>query len=150
MSRIKTLDRGYWDPRRGKQTNRNRQENSEDRLQHGRADKRPEAPSLSAAGFTAGEQDRIARALKSEEWLSLSLTPIKSVPVFEYRSRLPRVRRIPLAGQVLRFSELLRRHPLASGLGPCSVTRRSVLLDGRGSGTGGGVLCPRSTESRTA
>ena len=51
------------------------------------ADKRPEAPSLSAAGFTAGEQDRIARALKPEEWLSLSLTPIKSVPVFEYRAR---------------------------------------------------------------
>lgn len=31
--------------------------------------------------------DRIARALKPEQWLSLSLTAITSVPVFEYRAR---------------------------------------------------------------
>ena len=51
------------------------------------ADKRPDTATLSAAGLTAGELDRVARALKPEQWLSLSLTPIKGVPVFEYRSR---------------------------------------------------------------
>jgi type III restriction enzyme len=50
-------------------------------------DRRPETPVLSAAGVTAGDLDRIARSLKPEDWLALSLTPIKSVPVFEYRSR---------------------------------------------------------------
>lgn len=51
------------------------------------ADKRPDTPTLSAIGFTAGELDRTARALKPEQWLSLSLTAIQSVPVFEYRAR---------------------------------------------------------------
>ena len=51
------------------------------------ANRRPETPSLVAFGLTAGEKDRLARRLKSEEWLALSLTPVKSVPVFEYRSR---------------------------------------------------------------
>ena len=51
------------------------------------ANRRPEVPSLVACGLTAGEQDRLAGRLKSEEWLALSLTPIKSVPVFEYRAR---------------------------------------------------------------
>lgn len=50
-------------------------------------DRRPETPNLSAAGLTAGDLDRIARALKPEEWLQLSLTPIRSVPIFEYRAR---------------------------------------------------------------
>ena len=49
--------------------------------------RRPETPRLAAVGLTAGEQDRLAGRLKSEEWLALSLTAIKSVPVFEYRSR---------------------------------------------------------------
>ena len=48
---------------------------------------RPETPSLTSAGLNAGELDRMARSLKPEEWLSLSLTPIKSTPVFEYRVR---------------------------------------------------------------
>ena len=39
------------------------------------------------AGLTAGDLDRIARGLKPDDWLMLSLTPIKSVPVFEYRAR---------------------------------------------------------------
>jgi len=39
--------------------------------------------------------DRIARSLKPEAWLSLSLTPIKSVPVFEYRAREKRVHSLP-------------------------------------------------------
>ena len=51
------------------------------------ANRRPETPRLAACGLTASEQDRLAGRLKSEEWLALSLTPIKSVPVFEYRSR---------------------------------------------------------------
>ena len=36
---------------------------------------------------TAGEQDRLAGRLKSEDWLALSLTPVNSVPVFGYRAR---------------------------------------------------------------
>jgi chromosome segregation protein len=31
--------------------------------------------------------DRVVRSLKPEDWLTLSLTPIKSLPVFEYRAR---------------------------------------------------------------
>ncbi|MDO8732119.1 MAG: AAA family ATPase [Actinomycetota bacterium] len=50
-------------------------------------ERRPETPVLAAAGIPAGDLDRIARSLKPEAWLSLSLTPIKSVPVFEYRAR---------------------------------------------------------------
>jgi energy-coupling factor transporter ATP-binding protein EcfA2 len=48
---------------------------------------RPDTPSLTSAGLNTGELDRMARSLKPEEWLSLSLTPIKSTPVFEYRVR---------------------------------------------------------------
>lgn len=48
---------------------------------------RPETPSLSAAGLTAGEIDRLARSLKPDQWLALTLIPIPSVPVFEYRAR---------------------------------------------------------------
>ena len=51
------------------------------------ANRRPETPSLAACGLTTGEQDRLAGRLKSEEWLALSLTPVKSAPVFEYRTR---------------------------------------------------------------
>lgn len=51
------------------------------------ADRRPDTPTLSAAGLTAGDLDRIAKGLKADDWLTLSLTPIKSVPVFEYRAR---------------------------------------------------------------
>ena len=51
------------------------------------ADKRPDAPVLSSAGLTAANLDGIGRSLKSDGWLSLSLTPIKSEPVFEYQAR---------------------------------------------------------------
>ncbi|HYJ85560.1 MAG TPA: AAA family ATPase [Pyrinomonadaceae bacterium] len=50
-------------------------------------ERRPETPTLSAAGLTNADLDRIAQALKPEAWLALSLTPIKSMPVFEYRAR---------------------------------------------------------------
>jgi chromosome segregation protein len=50
-------------------------------------ERRPETPALLAAGFTPGDLDRVTRGLKPEGWLSLSLTPIKSVPIFEYRAR---------------------------------------------------------------
>lgn len=50
-------------------------------------ERRPETPILAAVGLTIGDLDRIARALKPEDWLALSLTPIKSMPVFEYRAR---------------------------------------------------------------
>jgi hypothetical protein len=48
---------------------------------------RPETPSLSATGLNASDIERIARSLKPEGWLALSLVPIASVPVFEYRAR---------------------------------------------------------------
>jgi chromosome segregation protein len=48
---------------------------------------RPETPALFAAGLTGGDIDRIARNLKPEQWLELSLIPIPSVPIFEYRAR---------------------------------------------------------------
>ena len=51
------------------------------------ADQRPETSVLSAAGLTNADLDRMARALKPENWLTLSLTPIRSMPVFEYRAR---------------------------------------------------------------
>jgi chromosome segregation protein len=47
----------------------------------------PLAPNLIAAGLTPGELQRVARSLKPETWLNLSLAPIKSVPQFEYRAR---------------------------------------------------------------
>jgi len=47
----------------------------------------PETLTLSACGLTTGELNRIASSLKTDGWLTLSLIPIKSVPVFEYRSR---------------------------------------------------------------
>lgn len=50
-------------------------------------ERRPETPVLSAAGLTNADLDRIAQALKPEAWLALSLEPIKSMPVFEYRAR---------------------------------------------------------------
>lgn len=51
------------------------------------AERRPETPTLTSIGLSSGDLDRIGRTLKPEEWLSLSLTPIKSVPIFEYQSR---------------------------------------------------------------
>jgi type III restriction enzyme len=47
---------------------------------------RPLAPKLIAAGLTPGELQRLARSLKPETWLNVSLAPIKSVPHFEYRA----------------------------------------------------------------
>lgn len=51
------------------------------------AERRPDTPTLSAAGLNAGDLDRVVRGLKPEAWLTLSLTPITSAPVFEYRAR---------------------------------------------------------------
>ena len=51
------------------------------------AEKRPAAPALSRAGFTDANLDGIARSLRPDDWLTLSLTPIKSEPLFEYQSR---------------------------------------------------------------
>ena len=54
--------------------------------QEGR-ERRPDTPALSTAGLTAGDLDRIARKLSTDDWLALSLIDIKSEPVFEYRTR---------------------------------------------------------------
>ena len=51
------------------------------------SDQSPECPFLSSAGATKGDCEKLARKLSSEDWLSLSLTEIGSMPHFEYRSR---------------------------------------------------------------
>lgn len=48
-------------------------------------EKTPQVPTLLAAGLSRSDVDRIARVLRPEGWFSLSVTPIESVPVFEYR-----------------------------------------------------------------
>lgn len=48
---------------------------------------RPQADILSKLGFTQANLDGIARALTLDNWLALSLTPIVSEPVFEFRAR---------------------------------------------------------------
>jgi chromosome segregation protein len=56
-------------------------------LERDGADKRPDTPSLAAAGLTLADLTRLGGRLSTEDWLSLSLTEIESKPVFEYRSR---------------------------------------------------------------
>lgn len=48
---------------------------------------RPSAVTLLGLGLNSGDIDRIAQHLSPENWLALSLTPIESVPVYEFRSR---------------------------------------------------------------
>ena len=48
---------------------------------------RPESPALAEAGLTPANLDGTGRSLKPDDWLKLSLTPVKSEPVFEYRAR---------------------------------------------------------------
>ena len=50
-------------------------------------DRRPDTPVLAGIGFTNNDLDRVAQKLGPEAWLILSLTDIRSEPVFEYRSR---------------------------------------------------------------
>lgn len=47
----------------------------------------PETPALNAAGLSNGDKQRIANGLSPEEWLGVSLAPIESVPVFDYKAR---------------------------------------------------------------
>ena len=48
---------------------------------------RPAAPTLVKLGLTAANLDGIARKLDLDDWLTLSLIPIVSEPVFEFRAR---------------------------------------------------------------
>lgn len=50
-------------------------------------DKRPDTPTLSRAGLTDANLDGIGRRLSADDWLTLSLTPIRAQPVFEFRAR---------------------------------------------------------------
>lgn len=54
---------------------------------HSPAETRPQAPSLVAAGLTSNDLDRMCQTLQPEVWLTLSLTPIASVPIYEFRAR---------------------------------------------------------------
>lgn len=56
-------------------------------LEQAGAEQRPETSVLSNAGLSNADLDRMARSLKPDAWLTLSLTPIRSTPVFEYRAR---------------------------------------------------------------
>lgn len=51
------------------------------------AEKRPDAQLLSRVGLSTANLDGISRSLKPDDWLTLSLTPINSQPVFEYKAR---------------------------------------------------------------
>lgn len=48
---------------------------------------RPGAVALLGMGLNAGDIDRIAQHFTPENWLVLSLTPIESVPIYEFRAR---------------------------------------------------------------
>lgn len=48
---------------------------------------RPRAEALMAAGLTPNDLDRMTQTLQPDTWLALSLTPIASVPVYEFRTR---------------------------------------------------------------
>ena len=50
-------------------------------------EKRPEAATLTRLGLTAANLDGIGRQLGLDEWLALSLTPVNSDAVFEYKTR---------------------------------------------------------------
>ena len=50
-------------------------------------EQKPPTPALSAAGMGGADIDRIIRSLNGDDWLNMSLTPIKSKPVFEFRAR---------------------------------------------------------------
>ena len=48
---------------------------------------RPAAPVLVRARLTAANLDGIGRSLNLDDWLMLSVTPVRSTPVFEFRTR---------------------------------------------------------------
>ncbi len=50
-------------------------------------DGQPTVAALMSAGLTANDLNRIAQTLQPDTWLSLLLTPIQSVPVYEFRAR---------------------------------------------------------------
>jgi len=47
----------------------------------------PDVDSLTAAGFTSGDIEKIATRLTADSWVDLSLEELADVPVFEYRQR---------------------------------------------------------------
>jgi chromosome segregation protein len=51
------------------------------------AERKPDTPTLVKIGLSPADLERMMRHLKPESWLPLSLTPIMSIPIFEYRSR---------------------------------------------------------------
>lgn len=49
-------------------------------------DARPETPTLGTIGLTPNDLDRLGKSLDTEVWLRLSISEIKRIPSFEYRS----------------------------------------------------------------
>jgi chromosome segregation protein len=50
-------------------------------------ERRPEVATLLRAGFNSGDVDRVSRSLTPDHWVALSMIPIDSAPMFEYRAR---------------------------------------------------------------
>ena len=47
----------------------------------------PPTPTLTSAGFSSGDLEKLARKLSHESWIEVAVTPLKDAPVFEYRVR---------------------------------------------------------------
>lgn len=60
---------------------------AEYRAEQVQGEARPAAPLLTRFGLTGNDLDRVAETLQPEAWLTLSLTPIVSAPVYEFRAR---------------------------------------------------------------
>lgn len=56
-------------------------------VERGPPGSRPAVTVLPTLGLTTADIDRIAQFLTPENWLVLSLTPVESVPVYEFRAR---------------------------------------------------------------
>lgn len=48
---------------------------------------RPQTPVLVKLGLSASDSERISNTLKPDDWLTLSLIPIESVPIYDFRAR---------------------------------------------------------------
>ncbi|HUO08334.1 MAG TPA: AAA family ATPase [Phycisphaerae bacterium] len=56
----------------------------------------PDVPRISAAGFSRQDIEKVARKLKPEGWLEISLTDLNDSPAFEYKQR---------EGEYIKFSD---------------------------------------------
>ena len=55
--------------------------------EHAQGQSTPATPLLAASGLSPNDLARIAGGLQPDDWLGLSLTPVASVPVYEFRAK---------------------------------------------------------------